>query len=634
MCGIAGIHGRSGSAPVRREDVAAMLEGIVHRGPDDGGVHAEEGVAIGARRLSIIDLPGGHQPIANEDGTVVVAFNGELYNYRELRARLQARGHVLRTEGDTEVLVHLYEDHGDDLVHELRGMFAFSIWDSRRQRLLIARDRLGIKPLYWSDDGERLLFGSEIKAMLRHPGLDASLDLDALAAFMLLRYVPSPRTMFAGVDSLLPGHLLISDADGVRTRRWWDLSFAPAAPEPSEAEAEERLRELLEDAVASHMVSDVPYGAFLSGGIDSSLVVALMSRQLGRPVSTFSAGFEGEGESFSELSYAGMVAERYETDHHEVLIGAEDLIANAEKLVWHLDQPIADDACLPNYMVSLLARGHVKMALTGEGGDELFGGYPRYVAERLAPLSARLPGGVRSLARSAALRRPGLSRRRKALYALSQTDEGVRHAVYAGLMHPDMRTELARGELADAVGRVTAAGVFAEPLARSDATGQLHRMLYVDTQHWLPDYLLARGDKTSMAASLEARVPLLDHHLVEYAASLPPTLKIHGLRMTRKYLLRRVAADLLPAPILSRTKKGFPVPISLWLRGDARDFCRDLLAPDIIRRRGLFAPEVVARLLDEHESATADHGTLLWALLSVELWHRLYIDGPAASGPA
>lgn len=609
-----------------------MLAAIVHRGPDDQGVHAVERMAFGARRLSIIDLPGGHQPIANEDGSIVVAFNGELYNYRELRARLQAAGHVLQTESDTEVLVHLYEDLGDELVHELRGMFAFAIWDDRRQRLLIARDRLGIKPLYWSDDGGCLLFGSEIKSLLRHPALDAGLDLEALASFMLLRYVPAPRTMFEGVNALLPGHLLTCDGSGVRTRRWWDLSFAPASPQPSEAEAEERLRELLEDAVSSHMVSDVPYGAFLSGGLDSSLVVALMSRRLGRPVSTFSAGYEGEGESLSELGYARMVADRYETDHHEVLIGADDLIANAERLVWHLDQPIADDACLPNFMVSLLARDHVKMALTGEGGDELFGGYPRYAAERLAPLSTRMPAGLRASARSLSMRRPGVSRRQKALYALSLPDEGVRHAVYAGLMHPDMRAELADGELLTAAKRVPADGAFAAPLARTDAEGQLNRMLYVDTQHWLPDYLLARGDKTSMAASLEARVPLLDHHLVEYAASLPPSLKIHGLRMTRKYLLRRVARDLLPAPILSRKKKGFPVPISIWLRGGARDFCRDLLAPDVVRRRGLFAPEVVARLLDEHDSARADHGTLLWALISVELWHRLYIDGevPAA----
>jgi len=608
-----------------------MLEAIVHRGPDDQGVHAVERMAFGARRLSIIDLPGGHQPIANEDGSVVVAFNGELYNYRELRSRLQAAGHVLRTEGDTEVLVHLYEDLGDDLVHELRGMFTFAIWDGRRQRMLIARDRLGIKPLYWSDDGDLLLFGSEIKSMLRHPSLHASLDLEALADFMLLRYVPAPKTMFEGVNSLLPGHLLTCDESGVRTRRWWDLSFAPASPQPTEAQAQERLLELLEDAVSSHMVSDVPYGAFLSGGLDSSLVVALMSRRLGRPVSTFSAGYEGEGEGLSELGYARMVADRYETDHHEVLIGAEDFVANAEQLVWHLDQPLADDACLPNLMVSLLARDHVKMALTGEGGDELFGGYPRYAAERLAPLSTRMPAGLHAYARSLAMSRPGQSRRRKAIYALSQPDEGVRHAVYAGLMHPDMRAELASGELLEAVERVPAEGAFAAPLARTDAIGQLNRMLYVDTQHWLPDYLLARGDKTSMAASLEARVPLLDHHLVEYAASLRPSLKIHGLRMTRKYLLRQVARDLLPAPILSRQKKGFPVPISIWLRGGARDFCRDLLAPDVIHRRGLFAPEVVARLLEEHDSARADHGTLLWALISVELWHRLYIDGDAAA---
>jgi asparagine synthase (glutamine-hydrolysing) len=627
MCGIAGMYGYADGMTVTRDAVVEMLDALVHRGPDDQGIHADEGVALGTRRLSIIDVPGGHQPIANEDGSIVVAFNGELYNYRELRERLRSAGHTLRTEGDTEVLVHLYEDLGDDCVHELRGMFGFAIWDSRRRRLLIARDRIGIKPVYWADDGRRLLFGSEIKALLRHPTLDARLNMDALAAFMLLRYVPSPRTMFEGINSLLPGHLLICDRSGVRSRRWWDLSFVPAVPPPSEAEAADRVRAMLEDAVVSHMISDVPYGAFLSGGVDSSTIVALMSRHLGRPVSTFAVGYEGAGAAMSELRYARMVADRYETDHHEVLIGAEDFTRCAEKVVWHLDQPLADDACVPNYMVSDLARRHVKMVLTGEGGDELFGGYARYAAElRLAPISTRMPQRMRLLAQAASQRRPGLSRPQVAVYALAQRDEPARLAMYTALMHPETRSELACGALNTVADATPAGGLFAQHLERTDAEGRLNRMLYLDTQHWLPDYLLLRGDKTSMAASLEARVPLLDHHLVEYAAALPASMKVHGVRQSRKHLLREVAKGLLPEPILSRSKKGFPVPISQWLRGGARDFCRDLLAPEVTRRRGLFAPEVMARLLDEHDSAAADHGSVLWALLSVEIWHRLYID--------
>jgi asparagine synthase (glutamine-hydrolysing) len=362
-----------------------------------------------------------------------------------------------------------------------------------------------------------------------------------------------------------------------------------------------------------------------------------MTRRLGRPVSTFAVGYAGAGESMSELPYARLVADRYETDHHEVLIGAEDFVRVAEKVVWHLDQPLADDACIPNYMVSELARQHVKMVLTGEGGDELFGGYARYAAElRLAPLSTRMPGNVRSIAEGLSQRRPGLSRPQIAAYALSQREDGVRMAMYTALMHPETRAVLASGDLAAAATRIGPGKTFSEHLRRTDATGRLHRMLYVDTQHWLPDYLLLRGDKTSMAASLEARVPLLDHHLVEYAASLPANLKVHGIRQSRKYLLRQVARDLLPEPVLSRSKKGFPVPISLWLRGGARDFCHDLLAPDTIRRRGLFQSEAIAKILHEHDSAVADHGSLLWGLLSVELWHRLYIDAsqPVRTGGA
>jgi asparagine synthase (glutamine-hydrolysing) len=634
MCGIAGIYVSDGPAP-SEEDVAAMLDRIVHRGPDDRGTYRDGPLAFGNQRLSILDLPGGHQPITNEDGSVVVVFNGEIYNYRELAAHLRARGHVLRTDSDTEVLVHLYEEFGDGCVSELRGMFAFAIWDVKRRRLLLARDRIGIKPLYWTDDGRCLLFGSEIKALLRHRSVEARIDLDALAAFMLLRYVPAPGTMFDSVHSLPPGHLLVCDERGVKISRWWDLSFNRTSPGPSEAEARAELLALLESAVSSHMVSDVPYGAFLSGGLDSSLVVALMAMRLGQPVRTFAVGYRGEGAAFDEARYARMVADRYETDHHEVLIGAGDLVTNAQRLIWHLDQPIADDACLPNFMVALLARDHVKMTLTGEGGDELFGGYARYAVERLAPFSTRAPGAARATARRLALRRPGRSRRQIATYALAEAGESARFAMYTVLMHPELRAELSTGALSEAVGRVKPSEPFAEPLDRTDATDPLNRALYVDTQHWLPDYLLARGDKTSMAASLEARVPLLDHPLVEFAASLPAKLKINGLKMTRKYLLREVARDLLPAPVLSRPKKGFPVPMSVWLRGGARDFCRDLLEPNLVRRRGLFSPQVVTRLVDEHQSRTADHGSLLWGLMSLELWHRSFLDhdGPGQSAP-
>jgi asparagine synthase (glutamine-hydrolysing) len=624
MCGIAGIYEYARTRPVQRHRAQAMLDAIAHRGPDDEGFHFAPGLAIGNRRLSIIDVQGGHQPISNEDGTVVVFFNGEIYNYRELRQSLQARGHTLRTHSDTEAIVHLYEDLGEDCLHQLRGMFGLAIWDARRRRLLLARDRLGIKPLYYSVQDGRLLFGSEIKALLPYIDYPVRADLDALGAFLLLKYVPAPATMFEGVMALAPGHALSCDADGVRVRRWWDVSFAPAEGTIDEREAAERLRGLVQDAVSSQLVSDVPFGAFLSGGVDSSTVVALMSKVLGQPVKTFAVGFEGRGAEMSELPYARMLAERYETDHHEVLVGAGDFIELAERVVWHLDQPIADNACLANQMVAALAAQHVKMVLTGEGGDELFAGYARYAGERLAPLTTRLPAPLRALGRRLSLRPAGLSRPRIALYALSQRDENYRFATWFPLMHPEARAELATGALSQALPRVAPETLFADQLGRTDATDPINRMLYVDTKLWLPDDLLARGDKMSMASSLEARVPLLDHHLVEFAASLPARFKVNGLK--RKYLLKEVARDLLPGEIIDRSKKGFPVPLSEWFRGEAREFCHDLLSADTVARRGLFDPAVVTRMLRHHDAGAADHGSEMWALMSVELWHRLYID--------
>jgi asparagine synthase (glutamine-hydrolysing) len=629
MCGIAGVYEHGG----RRLDpgvVADMLQAIVHRGPDDEGLHAEERIALGARRLSIIDLPGGHQPIANENGDVVVAFNGEIYNYRALRDRLLRAGHRLRTESDTEVIVHLYEEAQDDCVHELDGMFAFAVWDARRQRLLVVRDRIGVKPLYYAPLDGRLLFASEIKALLRHPDLATGLDLDALAAFLLLKYVPSPRTMFTGIAALPPGHLLTCDGSGLRVRPWWDLSFRADGHRLSEAEAVDALRARLQDAVRSHLMSDVPFGAFLSGGIDSSTVVALMSRELRHPVRTFAVGFAGEDEDLSELPYARLVADRYGTDHKEVLVDASDLTNLAEKVVWHLDQPIADPACLANYMVAELASRDVKMVLTGEGGDELFAGYARYAGERLAPFSTRLPAPARTLGVALSRRSPGLSRARIALYALCQRDERRRLATWFPLMRPDTREELAAGDLIAAVARAAPERLFEAQLAHTDAVDSINRMLYVDTKLWLPDDLLARGDKMSMAASLEARVPLLDHRLVEFAAGLPAQFKVKGF--SRKYLLRKVARDLLPEPVLRRPKKGFPMPMGRWLRGGASELCHDLLSPAVVRQRGIFSPAAVGRMLAEHDSKAADHGPALWALVSIELWQRLFLDG-RAGGP-
>src|SRR3989440_796096 len=589
MCGICGFYEYKTHRPAGQRVLSDMLQVIHHRGPDDSGVHIDKDLALGMRRLSIIDLGGGKQPIGDEDGSVVTVFNGEIYNFQSLREELQGRGHALKTSSDTEVIVHLYEDFGDECVQHLRGMFGLAVWDAPRRRLFLARDRLGIKPLYFTQAGGRLVFGSEIKAILQHPGVQANLSLEGLNNFLSLKYVPSPQTMFEGIYALPPGCCLTCDENGVKVRRYWDLSFANQCHGLPEEAYAEQLAELLRECVKLHLVSDVPFGAFLSGGLDSSTIVALMSEVLDEPVKTYSVGFQGDAEAFSELPYARMVAKKYETDHHEVFIRPHDLINLSEKVVWHLDQPVADEACLANYMVAELASRQVKMVLTGEGGDELFAGYARYAGERLSPLFQHLPRAAKSVALAASGRLPGLRRQKVALYALCQPDEVNRLVNWFPLFNSEAKQALLSEDVKQYVNGGDASAVFAEHLARTDATGPLNRMLYVDTKLWLPDDLLARGDKMSMAASLEARVPLLDHQLVEFAASLPQHLKVKGL--TRKYLLRKVGQTLLPPEIIRRKKKGFPMPVSLWFRKEARSFLRDVLSPSALQRRGLFNPE-------------------------------------------
>ena len=625
MCGICGTYDYRTSVPPDPEVLSDMLSVLYHRGPDEEGVHLAGGVGLGMRRLSIIDLPGGHQPIANEDGTVIVVFNGEIYNYRELRSSLAARGHRFSTNSDTEVIVHLYEDAGDDCVQALRGMFGFAIWDARRQRMLIARDRLGIKPVYYCERGSILVFGSEIKAILQHPDVPVRLNAQALGDYLSLKYVPAPQTIFEGIHALPPAHILSCDRNGVRVREYWRVSYTPRhGKNAREAVCSEELEALLADCVRAHLVSDVPFGAFLSGGLDSSTIVALMSQELQSPVKTFSVGFRGQGEECSELPYARLVADRYGTDHNEVIVGARDLTDGAERVLWHLDQPIADNACLANYMLSAMASRHVKMVLTGEGGDELFAGYARYSGERLSPWFRMLPGVARRAAVGASERLPGLRRPKLALFALCQADEGSRLVNWFPLFNSEWKARLLSDELGSMVSPLGPERAFQQCLAQSDATDPLNRMLCADTKLWLADDLLARGDKMCMANSLEARVPLLDHKLVEFAASLPPGLKIR--RLTRKYLFRNVARKLLPPEIIERRKQGFPMPFATWFRDEARPMVRDLLSPETIRRRGLFNPGFVQRLIDQHELRIADHSPLIWGLLSVELWHRVFLD--------
>ena len=624
MCGICGFYEYKTHRPAVRRTLSDMLQVIHHRGPDDSGVHMDRDLALGMRRLSIIDLGGGKQPIGSEDGSVVTVFNGEIYNFQSLREELQSRGHLLKTASDTEVIVHLYEDFGEECVQHLRGMFALAVWDATRRRLFLARDRLGIKPLYFTQTGGRLIFGSEIKAILQHPAVQANLNLEALNNFLSLKYVPSPQTMFAGIDALPPGCSLSCDESGVKVRRYWDLSFANQCHGLPEQAYAEQLKKLLTECVRMHLVSDVPFGAFLSGGIDSSTIVALMTEVLNEPVKTYSVGFDGDAEIFSELPYARLVAKQHHTDHHEVFIGPNDLINLLGKVIWHLDQPIGDEASLANYMVAELASRDVKMVLTGEGGDELFAGYARYAGERLSRFFRFAPETAKSLALAASERIPRLRRQKIALFALCQSDEVTRFVNWFPLFNSQMKQALLSRDVKAALSGYDTRHVFAEHLARTDAKEPLNRMLYVDTKLWLPDDLLARGDKTSMATSLEARVPLLDHKLVEFAASVPQNLKVKGF--ARKYLLKKTSEAWLPPQIIRRKKKGFPVPFALWFRKEARSFLRDALSPSTVRRRGLFNPLLVEKLLSEHERGFANHTSLLYGLLSVELWQRCFMD--------
>jgi asparagine synthase (glutamine-hydrolysing) len=630
MCGICGFYEYRSRQHAPKAVLSDMLEVIRHRGPDDEGVYFDRPLAMGMRRLSIMDLALGKQPMSNEDGTVVVVFNGEIYNYLEIRQRLLGRGHRLVTNSDTEVLVHLYEECGEDCVHSLRGMFAFAIWDAAKQRLFLARDRLGIKPLYYLEHRDALIFGSEVKSILLHPNAESRLNREALSHYLSLKYVPAPQTIFEGIRALPPAHTLTCDSNGVRVRRYWRLSFHRNGHDhTSEAAYAEQLEALLRESVRMHLMSDVPFGAFLSGGLDSSTIVALMSQMLDMPVKTFSAGFAAEGETFSELRYARLVAERFQTDHHEVLVGPRDLMNRAETIIWHLDQPIADNACLANYMVAEVAATQVKMVLTGEGGDELFAGYARYSGERLSSLFQLLPRPALKLALNMAGQLPGLRRPKLALFALCQPAEAARLTSWFPLFNYEMKSSLLSDDYKLSLSDLRSDHIFAEHLAQTDAADPLSRMLSVDTELWLADDLLARGDKMSMAVSVEARVPLLDHKLVEFAAGLPPRLKLK--RMVRKYLLKKVARNWLPKEIIYRKKEGFPMPFAVWFRKQARSFVRDLLSPATIRRRGLFNSDYVGRLLNEHESGSADYSALVWGLLSVELWHRAFLDARASA---
>jgi len=628
MCGIAGIADVAG----RVADEAllrAMTSVQAHRGPDGEAVVCRGPVGLGHRRLAIIDLNTGDQPMANEDGSIWIVFNGEIYNFHELRRELEARGARFRTVSDTEVILKAYEADGPACVERLRGMFAFAILDERRRRLLLARDRAGIKPLVYAWDGRRLLFGSEIKAILQDPHVDRDLDQEALGDYLTYHYVPAPRTIFRAVRKLPPASTLLLPLDGGEPviSEYWRLRFAPD-PHVTESEWIEQLRIHLADAVRSHMVSDVPIGAFLSGGVDSSTVVALMADASAAPIRTFSIGFDEA--DFDELRFARQVATRYGTDHYELVVKPSALEV-LPKLAWHFDEPFADSSAIPTYYVSKITREHVTVALSGDGGDENFAGYRRYA--RAVALHERLDRGA------AALLRP-LFRA-----AASALPVGAPGQAYAGLLGAGpidryrrlvayQRRETLRRLLSDdlaALARSAAsADTFAQLAARSGAPDYVTALQYIDVHTYLPGDILTKVDLTSMAVSLESRVPLLDHKLMEFVATIPSPLKLRN--GTGKYLLKRAMATSLPVEILTRRKMGFGVPLGAWFRGELRDMTRDVLLSPAARQRGFFRIAEVETLLRTHDAGRRDCSARLWALVCFELWMRQWADcGPASA---
>ncbi|HET8579224.1 MAG TPA: asparagine synthase (glutamine-hydrolyzing) [Methylomirabilota bacterium] len=628
MCGIAGVAFTDPRHPVDRELLVRMTSVMRHRGPDADGFHFGPGVGLGHRRLSIIDLASGDQPIYGEDRSCAVILNGEIYNFQEFQRELSDRGHVFKTRSDTESIVHAYEEWGVDCVARLRGMFAFALWDDSRRRLLLGRDRPGKKPLYYHADGDRLVFASEIKGLLQDPGIKRRLSLEALSDYLSFGNVPSPNTVFQDIHQIPAGHFLVWERGQVRVQEYWDVAFRPTGPARPE-EALEAFAPIFDEAVKIRMVADVPLGAFLSGGIDSSAVVASMARQSERPVVTTSVGFTER--THSELEHARLVARSVGSEHHEVLVRPK-AVEDLPRLVWHLDQPFADSSALPTYYVSKAAREHVTVALSGDGGDEVFAGYQRrYGVHRLeSRLRRLLPESLRrgALARLGRVypRAEWIPRPLRWKLVLLNLGQSFEHAYFndLSLFLEDEKEALCSPEFLEATRHHDPFHAFARHFGRVRDADPLSRVLYVDFKTWLHNDILVKVDRMSMACSLEVRAPLLDHKVVEFAATLPPELKYRG--SASKFLLKRHVSARLPALDTGRAKQGFELPLAAWLRGELRDLARDLLFSTRAAQRGYVRPETIKRIWDGHQRGLRNHASQIWALMVLELWLREFMD--------
>ena len=628
MCGIAGRFNFDAAHPVDRVQLVAMTDAVAHRGPDAGGYYLDDGIGLGHRRLSIIDLATGDQPLGNEDGSIQVIFNGEIYNFAEVRHELLAHGHRFRTNSDTEVIAHGYEQWGEHCVDRFRGMFAFAVWDGRARRLMLARDRLGVKPLYYAEVPGGLVFGSEIKSLLEDPQVAREWRADALDAYLTLLYIPAPDTIYRGIHKLPPAHVLIAERGQVRLSRYWDLEFTGEHDGRSEEDYLEELDAHLREAVQLRMISDVPLGAFLSGGIDSSTVVAYMVEASDKPPVTISVGFEHQG--FDEVAHAETVARHLGCDFHALTASprVEELLP---KLAWHFDEPFADSSAVPTYYVSKAARELVTVALSGDGGDELWAGYTRH---RVEHWEQRVRGALGPAARAAGWLGQALplsvkgARSLRHLAANPDQAYALKHAY--GMFEPDAKGQLYSGDFRRKVNGYDALATFRDAYHACGSSDPLDRSMYVDARTYMIDDVLTKVDRMSMAVSLEAREPLLDHKLLEFAARVPSSLKLKDGQS--KYLLRRVLDKRVPRSIIERKKSGFAAPIAEWLRGPLAPMTNELLLDGRLRNRGIFNDREITRLWREHRSRQADHEHRLWQLVMLELWFREFIDRPGGAG--
>ncbi|MGB7516670.1 MAG: asparagine synthase (glutamine-hydrolyzing) [Candidatus Acidiferrum sp.] len=627
MCGICGKLMLGGEATVSPALVKAMADTLYHRGPDDDGYYVSGPIGLGFRRLAIIDLQRGHQPVSNEDGTIQIIFNGEIYNYQELRESLLAKGHVFKTQSDTEVIVHLYEELGPQCLERLRGMFAFAIWDENTKSLLLARDRVGIKPLYYCLTDRSLVFGSEIKAILADPSIGREIAPEMIDRFLTFLYLPGQETLLRGIRKLLPGHYLLVRDEKVVIRQYWDLSFAKPNRSQNFRDAEGDLQSLLTKAVELHMIADVPVGVLLSGGVDSTGVLSFAVHGTDKQVSSFTVGFSG-GEVADERPYARLAADRFGTQHHDITISSKDFAAFLPKYVWHMEEPVCEPPAVALYYVSKLARNYVKVLLSGEGGDEAFAGYSTYrnlvwlerAKRGLAPLNGAVARGL-SLADSL------FHLPRAAKYAPLVKDPFPGY-YYSRTSNPHRYTgnrlgEVYSGDFARTVDREHTLEPVRQLQKHVRGQNTLDAMLYIDTKTWLPDDLLIKADKMTMANSVELRVPLLDHRVLEFAASLPPSFKLNGFN--RKYILKRALIQKIPKEIRNRKKAGFPVPYESWLRNDLKDTVWSLLTDRRTIERGYFRKDAVEGLLQANSNG-ANYSKEIFSLLALELWQRTFLE--------